>query len=238
MSLNIIYLFFFKTKFCCLKAKKCLVEEKVYEICVLCHQIKKSIWSFCQTQLWCGLLCCFWFYFRLQYNPHSLAQMSGNGILWSMWISHGALTGKEEFEQQLNVLTLSILCSLIVSIFSTSFFSKDCRSHSCLYTWTICVDAQIYGKLAKFERRCGGYLTLLHGYVFLPKELSSHQYPSKTKQACEQCSNAFTAAEENGYPQANKPLKIVTHLTSQLEEGATSFTPNFDPWAKKNVLFL
>lgn len=106
--LSIIYLFFFNIRFSSLKTQRAWCRRKFVKFVFFTIRSKKSSWFFCQTQFWCRVLCCFEFYFRFQYNPKNLAQMSGNGILWSMWITPAALTGKEEFEQQLKVLKWSI----------------------------------------------------------------------------------------------------------------------------------
>lgn len=71
------------------------------------------------------------------------------------------------------------------------------------------------------------------GCIFSPEEPSSCQYPPKNKQAYEQYSYAFVAGVENECPKVNERPKLLTHCTSKLVRGDTSFPPNCDPRAKK-----
>lgn len=41
------------------------------------------------------------------------------------------------------------------------------------------------------------------------------------------------AGGENECPNTNEPPELLTHYTSELVRGDTSFPPIFDPWAKR-----
>lgn len=110
--------------------------------------------------------CCVVSGFKSQCNLKSLAQIFGNGILWALWIIHSALTGREEYEQKLKVLILSII------YFPPLFFQRLAEPQLSVHLNNLC-GCQNSEKLAKFKRRCSWYLTLLHGYIFPSKSFQA-----------------------------------------------------------------